>query len=87
MGTLVLTDQQKAYIHHLFVDTGCCLEDLPNVMADGDGWQERAKVCQFTVMMMMTATVECIGGSKGSQIVEEYDTILVASQVSVPNIK
>ena len=33
----------KTYIYQFWVDTGCCLEKLPRVMADRDGWQERVK--------------------------------------------
>ena len=29
----------KLYIHQLSVATGCCLEDLPRMMANRDGWQ------------------------------------------------
>ena len=31
----------KTYIHQLYADTGCHLKDLPRVMADWDGWQEK----------------------------------------------
>ena len=31
----------RSYIHHLCVDTGCSLKDLPRVIDDWDGWRER----------------------------------------------
>ena len=39
MDTPVLTDQQK----FTFIETECCLENLPRVMTDRDGWPERVK--------------------------------------------
>ena len=36
MGVPVLTDQQR-HIHQLCVDTGCNLEDLPEVIVDKNG--------------------------------------------------
>ena len=33
----------KTYIHQLYADTGCCLEDLLRAMADRDRWQDRIK--------------------------------------------
>ena len=33
----------KTYIHHLCADTGCSLEDLPEVMENRDRGQERDK--------------------------------------------
>ena len=36
METSVLVKLQKNYIHQLWVDSGCCLEDLPRMMADRD---------------------------------------------------
>ena len=38
MDTLVLANQQKTYIHQLYADIGCHLEDLPRVRTDKDGW-------------------------------------------------
>ena len=32
----------KTYIHQLFTDTGCRLDDLLRVMADRNGWQEKS---------------------------------------------
>ena len=37
MDMLVLDDQQ------LYMDTGCSLDDQPEVMDDRDKWQERGK--------------------------------------------
>ena len=31
----------RTYIQQLCVDTGCCLEDLPEAMDDREGWRER----------------------------------------------
>ena len=31
----------RTYLQHLRTDTGCSLEDLPEVMEDRDEWQER----------------------------------------------
>ena len=39
MDTPVLANKQKL-IHQLCADTGCCLEDLPSVMADRDTRQD-----------------------------------------------
>ncbi len=33
----------ETYVEQLCVDTGCSPEDLPEVMDDGDEWQERVK--------------------------------------------
>ena len=33
----------RTYIQHLYVNTGCRLEDLPGAMYDREGWRERAK--------------------------------------------
>ena len=33
----------KSYIQQLYVDNGCHLTNLPRVMADRNGWQERFK--------------------------------------------
>ena len=40
IDTLVLSDQ---YIHQLYADNGCRLEDLLSAMADWDGWHGRVK--------------------------------------------
>ena len=39
MDMLVLADQ-KEHLHQLFVDTGCNLEDLPQMMDARDGWRK-----------------------------------------------
>ena len=33
----------KTYIDQLYVDTGCCLQDLLSVIADMDWWRERVE--------------------------------------------
>ena len=33
----------QTYIQQLCVDTGCCNEDLPEVMDDREGWRERVR--------------------------------------------
>ena len=33
----------RTYIQHLCADTGCSLEDLPEVMNNREGWQERVR--------------------------------------------
>ena len=33
----------RTYLHQLSTDIGCCLEDLPEVMDDIDGWRERER--------------------------------------------
>ena len=49
----VLVNQQKNYIHQFCLNSGCHLDDIPRVMANKDGWQERFKVICATSMMMM----------------------------------
>ena len=33
----------RTYIQHLFANTGCSLEDLPEAMDNREGWQERVR--------------------------------------------
>ena len=33
----------RTYLQQLCADTGCCLEDLPGVMDDRNGWRERVR--------------------------------------------
>ena len=35
--------QARTYIQHLFADTGCSIEDLPEAMDDREGWRERVR--------------------------------------------
>ena len=36
----------RTYIQQLCTDTGCCLEDLPGVIDDREGWRKRVrKIC------------------------------------------
>ena len=37
------TQPAKTYIHQLYVDIGCRLEDSARAVADRDGWQEIVK--------------------------------------------
>ena len=42
-GRAKATRPAGTYIHQLYADTGCSLEDLPGAMDDRDGWQERVR--------------------------------------------
>ena len=55
MDTSVLDDQQKIYIHQLWTDTWCRLEDLQSLMAKLDRLQEKVKwILAVSYAMMMT---------------------------------
>ena len=44
----------KTFLQLFCMDTGCSLEDLPEVMDDRDKWQEnQGNLCQQCDMMMM----------------------------------
>ena len=67
MGTAVLTDQQKTYIHQYCVDTGCRLKDLQTMMANRDVLLETVKeICDRYAFMMMMIPVFFIQGKRGS---------------------
>ena len=40
-GHTSIDQPAKSYIHQLWADNGCRLEDSTNVMTDRDGWRER----------------------------------------------
>ena len=47
----------KSYLHQLFVDTRCSLEELPEVMNDKDEWQgkdgQETPSCQCELIMIL----------------------------------
>ena len=44
----------RTYIQQLCVDTGCCLEDLPEAMDDAEGWRERVReICAGGVTLLL----------------------------------
>ena len=53
--------QAKTYIHQLFVDTGCRLENLPKLIREEDTWWERIKGIheELMRMMMMMMIMNC----------------------------
>ena len=53
----------RTYIQQLCEDTGCCPEDLPEVMNDKEKWRERVRdIIASGMMMMMIYTRACVCG-------------------------
>ena len=42
-GYAIIDIPAKNYLHQLYVDTGCILDDLSGVRDDRDGWRERER--------------------------------------------
>ena len=54
----------KTYIHQLCVDTRCCQEDMPGVMADRDPWKEKVKgnpCCGNALMNIIMIKIYFVG--------------------------
>ena len=55
----MLAQPGRAYLYQLCVNTGCNLENLPEVMGDRDGWRER-ELGKF--MLSVLLDYDCLMG-------------------------
>ena len=48
----------RTYLQQLCTDTGCSLEDFPEVTNNGDKWLERVREIRVSTMMMMMTHIQ-----------------------------